>query len=209
MKPTKTEGRVLSSKIYARFYDSYLKLVWFGKDQKFRDYILSFLDIKKNSKVLDVGCGTGTFAIMIAKKAKKVVGIDASKAMINTAKKKSKELGNVEFIEAIAEDLPFDDNSFDIVLSSMTLHHLPSKDKIIALKEMKRVLKPKGQFLLVDFGKSECFKGKIVKFLWGYEPYIKDNFDGRSFGFLEKAGFKNIQNDGGCGVISYIKATKN
>lgn len=209
MKPTKTKGRVLDSKIYARFYDAYMKLVWFGKDEKFRNHLLSFVDIKKNHDVLDVGCGTGTLALKIAEKVRRVTGIDASKEMVSVAKEKSKNTKNVNIIEAIMENLPFKDNSFDVVICSMTIHHLPTEDKINALKEMKRVLKKKGQFLLVDFGKSDCKKGKIVKFLWGYEPYIKDNFEGKLVSLAKKAGFNKVEKDKGCGIISYIKATKN
>lgn len=204
----KTRARVLDSKIYANLYDIYMKLWWFGRDNKFKNKILSFVNIKTTHSVLDVGCGTGALTRIVAKKARYVVGVDAATAMVEVAKRKTKNLSNLEFKQAIAEELPFDTDSFDIVLSTMTLHHLPTCDKTKAIKEMHRVLKPRGQFLLVDFGKSTCLKGRFIKIVWSYEPYIRDNFEGRLLELVKTAGFRKAWQDKGCGIITYIKAVK-
>jgi demethylmenaquinone methyltransferase/2-methoxy-6-polyprenyl-1,4-benzoquinol methylase/phosphoethanolamine N-methyltransferase len=105
-------------------------------------------------KVLDVGCGTGTLAIAIRSKvgAGAVHGIDASPEMIHVAKEKSaKGGGDVDFQVALVEAIPFPDASFDLVTSSLMLHHLPENLKAKGLLEIRRVLKPGGRFMAMDF----------------------------------------------------------
>jgi ubiquinone/menaquinone biosynthesis C-methylase UbiE len=105
--------------------------------------------------VLDIGCGTGTLAIL----AKRVVegsgvvhGIDASPEMIARARRKAKRSGmDVVFEMAQAQSLPFPDARFDVVLSTVMLHHLPRAARAQAVRDARRVLKPGGRLLAVDF----------------------------------------------------------
>ena len=91
--------------------------------------------------VLDLGCGAGHGSNMLAKKYKKVVGVDISEEAIGYAKN-NWSLPNIEFVIGNSMDLPFEDNSFDVVASFEVFEHLNDWKKF--LSEIKRVLKPKG-----------------------------------------------------------------
>jgi demethylmenaquinone methyltransferase/2-methoxy-6-polyprenyl-1,4-benzoquinol methylase/phosphoethanolamine N-methyltransferase len=118
-----------------------------------RRKLIELADPAPGEDVLDVGCGTGTLAITIQHKVSpgRVHGIDASAEMIETAKKKAaKARADIDLRVALIESLPFQDNSFDLVTSSLMLHHLPDDLKPTGLAEIRRVLKPGGRFLAMD-----------------------------------------------------------
>lgn len=98
-------------------------------------------NVEPGMKVLDAGCGEGTLSIMMAKKGAIVTGVDISRPNISNAKEYAKKEGiiNIDFSTADLESLPFEDNSFDLVVSSHVLEHLPDFDK--GLKELMRVTK--------------------------------------------------------------------
>jgi len=147
-----TTGRVVH---WALRYDL---LVWFvslGREKVFREKTLDLVKLKPSESVLDVGCGTGTLAIAGKRRvgaAGSVQGIDASAEMIARAKKKARNSGvDVFFQNALAEALPFPAGQFDAVLSTVMLHHLPRKPRQQCASEIRRVLKPGGRVLAVDF----------------------------------------------------------
>jgi len=113
---------------------------------------------REGESVLDVGCGTGTLAIAAKYRVGnlgKATGVDASPEMIGRAKKKARKNGvEVDFQTAAAERLPFQDAAFDVVLSTVMLHHLPHDVRVLCIREIRRVLKPGGRFLAIDFGGS-------------------------------------------------------
>jgi ubiquinone/menaquinone biosynthesis C-methylase UbiE len=105
----------------------------------------------RNKHVLDFGCGDGRYTIRVAQEeAVRVVGIDASEAMIQLANQKKSELNliNVDFLVADGAKLPFADETFDVVFANYVLVHFPSMD--VPLKEISRVLKPGGQILVTQ-----------------------------------------------------------
>jgi ubiquinone/menaquinone biosynthesis C-methylase UbiE len=117
--------------------------------------------------VLDIGCGTGTQAIAAARHlglSGTVYGIDASPPMIARANRKASRTGvQVVFSVAAAERLPYDDHRFDVVLSTLMLHHLPRTTREQCAREVTRVLKPGGRLLAVDFGGRQ-HKGVLAHF---------------------------------------------
>jgi ubiquinone/menaquinone biosynthesis C-methylase UbiE len=137
-------------------YDLLVRLLSLGGERTYRERTLDLAALKTGESVLDVGCGTGTLAIAAKRhvgSAGKVYGIDASPEMIARARKKAKKAaGDVVFENAFVESLPFPDATFDVVLSTTMLHHLPDKARRQCLREVRRVLKPAGRFLAVDFG---------------------------------------------------------
>jgi ubiquinone/menaquinone biosynthesis C-methylase UbiE len=151
-----TTGSVLHG---AARYDLLVWLLTLGRERVFREKVVRLARLKPGESVLDVGSGTGTLAIA----AKRLVGptgtvygIDASPEMVARARHKAMKAGvEVVFKNAVAEALPFRDVQFDAVLTSMVLHHLPSEARQQCFREIRRVLKPGGRLLAVDFGGSE------------------------------------------------------
>jgi len=142
-----TEGRVLHA---ARWYDLLTRVMSFGRLDAIRNKLVELAAPTPGENVLDVGCGTGTLAIAVKAKAGpgEVHGIDASPEMIDVAMKKS--AASVDFQVGLIESIPFPDDSFDLVTSSLMLHHLPEELKRRGLQEIRRVLKPGGRFLAMD-----------------------------------------------------------
>jgi ubiquinone/menaquinone biosynthesis C-methylase UbiE len=137
-------------------YDLLVGLLSLGGERTYREKTLELARLRAGESVLDVGCGTGTLAIAAKRRvgpAGKVFGIDASPEMIARAHKKAKKAAaDVVFENAFVESLPFPDATFDVVLSTTMLHHLPDKARRQCLHEVARVLKPAGRLLAVDFG---------------------------------------------------------
>jgi demethylmenaquinone methyltransferase/2-methoxy-6-polyprenyl-1,4-benzoquinol methylase/phosphoethanolamine N-methyltransferase len=140
-----TTGRVLHR---VRWYDLVDPVV-----SPARRRLIELAAPARGEDVLDVGCGTGTLAIAIHRMASpcRVHGIDASPEMIELAKKKAAKVrADVDLRVALIEALPFSDGSFDLVTSSLMLHHLPDDLKRTGVAEIRRVLKPGGRFLAMD-----------------------------------------------------------
>ncbi len=109
--------------------------------------------IHSGEAILDIGCGAGVDSLIAAKlsgPSGKVTGIDLVPEMLSRAKENARLVGaeNVEFMEGSAEDLPFPDASFDTVISNGVFNLVV--DKVKALGEVFRVLKPGGRFMLAD-----------------------------------------------------------
>lgn len=147
----KTAGRVLHR---ARWYDLFGTLISLGRDKAIRKELIELAAPVLGERLLDVGCGTGTLAIALKPRVGtgEVHGIDASPEMIEVAKEKAaKDGSDVDFQVALIEAIPFPDESFDLVTSSLMLHHLPDDLKRKGLAEIRRVLKPGGRFVAMDF----------------------------------------------------------
>jgi 2-polyprenyl-3-methyl-5-hydroxy-6-metoxy-1,4-benzoquinol methylase len=112
---------------------------------KFKD----ILGDVKNKQILDVGCGMGTLSFYLAQKGAVVTGIDLSKNSIEFCKKESENRGlDIEFREMNAQVPNFEDKSFDIIVGSRIIHHLP--DLELFFKECKRLLKKKGNIVFIE-----------------------------------------------------------
>ncbi|HET8842420.1 MAG TPA: class I SAM-dependent methyltransferase [Ktedonobacteraceae bacterium] len=144
----------------AWWYD--LLVQWFvmhGKEQKFRRMITGLVELQPGESVLDVGCGTGTLAL-VAKKCVgeigRVCGIDPSPSLLSGARRKAKRSGlSIDFQPGGIEQIPFPDRSFDVVFSTFMMHHVPDDLKRQGLAEIARVLKAGGRLLLIDFKHAE------------------------------------------------------
>ncbi len=108
--------------------------------------VLRLLQLDAGERALDVGTGAGAIALALAPYVREVVGVDVVPELLAEARKRAPE--NAEFIEGDAYALPFGPDSFDLVATARTLHHVDRPELVIA--EMGRVLRPAGTMLVVD-----------------------------------------------------------
>ena len=140
-------------------------LLTLGRETAFREKMLRFAELQPGESVLDIGCGTGSLAIAAKRQvgaAGAVCGLDASPEMLARAEKKARRLGvEVSFQNGLAQSLPFGAAQFDVVLSTVMLHHLPKSSRREMAGEVRRVLKPGGRMLVIDFGRTGHNKKSI------------------------------------------------
>jgi len=170
----------LSYRFLTPFYDFIQKYI--VRDIRYKSLLIEQADIQAGQQVLDLGCGTGTLAIMAqqAQPAAEVTGLDADPDMLKVAKYKSAQQNlPVKFDVGFTNKLPYPDESFDRVLSSIMIHHLKTPDKWLTAREVYRVLKPSGRLHIVDFGKPFTLYGKALgPILHNFEE-ANDNVDGK------------------------------
>ena len=148
-------------KKWAFFYDyTWIPIRYIRKE------FYEFSSCMQNKKILDICTGTGSQAMEFSKNNNIVYGIDLSLDMIQVANKKSKNK-NLKFLTADAINIPFKNDSFDLIGISFGLHEMPPEIICKAIKDAKRVLKSDGILIIADFKKSD---GLLFKF--GY-PIIK------------------------------------
>jgi ubiquinone/menaquinone biosynthesis C-methylase UbiE len=150
----------------AAWYDLLVWLFTHGREGAFPENVVRLARLDAGERVLDVGCGTGTLAIAAKRRVGPtgtVHGVDASPEMIARASRKARKAGiEVGFENALAQALPFPDAHFDAVLNTLMLHHLPADARRACAREMRRVLKPSGRVLVVDF--AEVPRGLLAHF---------------------------------------------
>ena len=135
-------------------YDLLAGVVTLGHERAYRRGIVGMAQLQVGEAVLDVGCGTGSLAL-VAKEAVgptgRVCGIDPGEQQIARASHKAARRGlSIEFQVGVIEQLAYSNQSFDVVLSPLMMHHLPDALKRRGLAEIARVLKPGGRLLIVD-----------------------------------------------------------
>ena len=189
--PVETKGKVIR---WARFYDLATWLLTFGQEPGIRRMTIELAAIREGERVLDVGCGTGTLAIAArrpAGPAGEVHGIDPSAEMIAVAREKAAKAGvDAQFQTAVMEKLPYPDGHFDVVLSSLMLHHLPADVKRAGFAEVNRVLKPGGRFLAIDLAGSGGHFGHILQALGLHKT---EGGLGEAPDMLREASFEDVE----------------
>jgi ubiquinone/menaquinone biosynthesis C-methylase UbiE len=170
-------------------YDPIVKLL--GGDSA-RRALVEQAHLQPDYRVLDVGCGTGTLATLIKQLHPdvEVVGLDPDpKALARARRKALRAAVAVRFDQGFGDELPYPDASFDRVLSSFVFHHLAADEKWKTLRAAHRVLKPSGEFHMLDFeGPQDGAHGLLARLLHHSER-LKDNSEGRVLSLLKQAGF--------------------
>ncbi|MFB4167561.1 class I SAM-dependent methyltransferase [Virgibacillus sp. JSM 102003] len=149
----------------------------FGKDLSL---MINWLQPKSTMKVLDIATGGGHVAKHLATHVKQVVATDITEEMLENTALYLKSYKNIFYAVADAEDLPFEGESFDIVSCRIAAHHFPDPERFIA--EVNRVLKPGGQFLLIDNIAPE--NHKFDQFINSFEK-MRDHSHIRSRSLIE------------------------
>ncbi|MBN2167195.1 MAG: bifunctional demethylmenaquinone methyltransferase/2-methoxy-6-polyprenyl-1,4-benzoquinol methylase UbiE [Marinilabiliaceae bacterium] len=142
-------------------YDLLNHLLSLGIDKIWRRNAIQLLKHINSPKILDVATGTGDLAIALNKKLNaSVVGLDLSNEMLQVAKEKVLKLNirDVELVQGDSENLPFADNTFDAVTVAFGVRNFENLK--LGLKEMKRVLKPSGKMVILEFSKPKYFPMK-------------------------------------------------
>ncbi|MFN2492618.1 MAG: class I SAM-dependent methyltransferase [Pyrinomonadaceae bacterium] len=173
----------------------YDPLLWLMRETRFKTDLVEQAQMNDGSRVLDVGCGTGTLAIMVKKLHPdvEVIGIDADSKILAIARHKAAKAGiKVTLDQGMADQLPYAANSFDRVLSSLFLHHLKTENKLRTLREILRVLRPGGRFDVVDFGLPRSFYSRLVARFTANSEEVAANIKGLLPEIFREAGFENV-----------------
>ncbi len=167
-------GRARSDKVLqlfsgiARRYDLINDLQSFGLHRRWKNCLVNLARPRTGDKALDVCCGTGDIAYALAKHRVEVVGLDFNEAMLAVAEAKAQspksEVRSLRFIRGDAQQIPFPDESFDIVTVGYGLRNLA--DWELGLEEMCRVAKPGARILSLEFGKPENTAWRKVYFAY-------------------------------------------
>ena len=176
-------GQVFDS--VASKYDVMNDLMSFGVHRVWKRFTLDQSGVRPGQAVLDLAGGTGDLAAKFSKRVGKdglVVLADINASMLFTGRDKLLDngvIGNVDYTQANAEELPFADDSFDCITIAFGLRNVTDKDK--ALRSMNRVLKPGGRLLVLEFSKPVL-------------PLLSKAYDAYSFTALPMMG-KLVAND--------------
>ena len=199
-----------------RFYDPVVALS--TREKVFREKLLAQAEINPGDQVLDLGCGTGTFAIMLKTRhpTAKITGLDCDpNILIQAQKKKISARVDVTFDESMSYTTPYSEREFDTVFSSLFFHHLKSVEKLRTIREVYRVLKPGGFFHICDWGRPSNSVSRVmslcVQLLDGLEV-TRDNIEGRLPSFIKGVGFEEVSQLGRVetvlGTMDFISAKK-
>ncbi|RZQ55536.1 bifunctional demethylmenaquinone methyltransferase/2-methoxy-6-polyprenyl-1,4-benzoquinol methylase UbiE [Pseudidiomarina tainanensis] len=178
----KTEKQNLVANVFnsvAQKYDVMNDLMSFGIHRLWKRYTIDCSGVRTGMKVLDIAGGTGDLTAQFSRRVGptgEVVLADINDAMLEVGRDKLRNrgiVGNVRYVQANAEELPFADDSFDIITIAFGLRNVTDKQK--ALESMFRVLKPGGRLLVLEFSKP-------------VQPLLNQAYDFYSFNVLPKMG---------------------
>ena len=192
-----------------RLYDLSAAMLPGGRRRSYRK-LLAAAGVRRGGDVLDVGCGPGYFARMLTEAVGPegtVVGIDAAPEMTEYANRRARRLPNCTFQPATAESLPFPDDSFDVVVSSLVMHHLAEEGRLQAVREMQRVLRPGGTLLLAEFATPERGFWRAVASVTGHARGMERKVP-QLEPLISAAGFGALRSGGAPPWLHYVAATK-
>ncbi len=153
--PTEDGGYLPALRFSAltRIYDPVIRVT--TREGRFKEMLVEQAAPEPGQRILDLGCGTGTLAIQVKQREPRaeVVGLDADPEMLDQARRKAQRAGvELKFTEGMSNELPFEDGTFDRVLSTLFFHHLDPKPKRETAREIARVLRKDGELHVADWG---------------------------------------------------------
>jgi demethylmenaquinone methyltransferase/2-methoxy-6-polyprenyl-1,4-benzoquinol methylase len=146
-------------------YDKGIRMLTRGQLDTLYDRLVA--SVKEGDRVLDIGCGTGALAIHAAKKGATIKAIDINPGMLDVAKAKARDAHlsqNIDFVEmGVAELSNEADQAYDAVMSGLCLSELTKEELDFTLKEVSRILKPQGHFLVIDETRPQSFLKILIQ----------------------------------------------
>jgi len=201
----------LSFRWLTPLYDPLLK--WAMREDTFKRYLVAQADIHPGMNVLDLGCGTGTLTILLKQAYPQVemTGLDGDSQILDIARAKAGKAGvSISWEHGLAHELPYPPATFDRVVTSLVLHHLTRDNKRKAFEQIYRVLKPGGEFHILDFGQPRSVRMRVIASFMRRLEETADSFDGLIPVMLHEAGFSGIteprQFSTIFGPVSYLRA---
>jgi len=162
---------------YQWFYDtvSGLATLSVGGEKNFRKLALEGLEINQNTKILDLCCGGGQTTKYLVKTSSNVTGLDAS---FNALERAKINVPQASYIEGLAEEMPIENNQFDLVHSSAAMHEMTTDQLTAIFAEVYRILKPNGIFTFIDLHQPNniLFVPPLMVFLSLFETETAWNF---------------------------------
>lgn len=193
-------------------YDRWIAIT--TRERTFRRRLVEQAAIGDGMSVLDVGAGTGTLAALVNERhpGARVTGLDADPAMLERARSKAPLAA---FDEGMSYALPYPDESFDRVLSSLFFHHLRPEDKARTLAEIHRVLRPGGELHVADWGRPAGLLTRVMALsirLFDGAETTSDSLAGRVPALVAEAGFQDVRGRGAVhtafGTLALISASR-
>jgi ubiquinone/menaquinone biosynthesis C-methylase UbiE len=204
--PASTRGHTLGA---PRAYDAFVNLFFLGRRRATFQALAVAAGVKPGQRVLDVGCGTGYFARLIAESigvSGVVVGVDASQEMVAYASQRAGRTRNCQFQLGTAESLSLPSEHFDVVVSSLFMHHLPVDLRGTAVAEMYRVLRPGGTLLIAEARVPRAPGLRLLARMHGYDRMAQAVPDLERV--IADAGFENVNTFEAPPWLRYVRATK-
>lgn len=170
---------------------------WTTREEVFKTKLVEQARLEAGQTILDVGCGTATLTIWLKKSCPRAVtcGIDGDAEILSMARRKTQNEGiEIALARGFSDALPFENDCFDAVVSSLFFHHLTPENKKRTLREIRRVLKPNGALHIADWGKPANLLMKIASLPieWLDGATVKDSFRGMLPKLIEEAGFEAV-----------------
>ncbi|MBW7883022.1 MAG: class I SAM-dependent methyltransferase [Caldilineaceae bacterium] len=203
----------LRFRLLTPLYDPLLK--WGLQEERFKQQLIAQAEIGPHMQVLDLGCGTGTLTVLLARAHSQagLHGLDGDSAVLAIAAAKARHSGvHITWTQGLSHALPYPNNTFQRVTASLMVHHLNRDQKRRTFREVWRVLSPGGELHIADFGPPHSLvTGWMSRIIRRLEE-TADNLDGLLPFLLAESGFAEIVETGYLtsivGPLSLYRAVK-
>ncbi len=197
-------------------YDRYMKRITLGREDDLRRMTVNLAQVKEGDSVLEIGCATGSLTLAAKRQAGpagSVFGIDIIPGMIDVSRKKAAEAKlDVTFQLGNISDIPFPNEHFDVVMCSFMIFHMSEEVRNKGIKEIFRVLKPQGKFMVLDLALPlSGVSRNILKLLLGF--MLKHDLKELQ-PVMESSGFSQIEISQakyrvlGLKILSFVRGIK-
>lgn len=197
-----------------KFYDFLLGITF--PEKKIKHALIKQCMFNGNENLLDFGTGTATLSLLIKQQYPNisVTGIDVDGKILEIAREKGGSV--IQLQQYDGSHIPFAENTFDKIISSLVFHHIPTTNKKVVLRELYRILRPGRELHIADFGKAKNLYTKLAFGIFRRmdgEENTRVNSRGLLPDYIQNAGFRNVEEtryfNTLFGTIKLIRAIKN